>query len=154
MENPINFFGRAKLDYSPISIGIKTFLRDHLLYNCITNIPQAMPGAKMIIADDGRVDSHKGDLYRRLNQQGHKTLVLPFDSGFGFKSNQIVSVLDTPFLLIASDDFDFSDPKAKRRRYENVYTLENFPEIDVISGRVNGRPYEFNLLDDGDTITE
>lgn len=144
----------AKVDFSKVSVGIKTFLRDDLLWNCIVNIPNCLPQATMIIADDGHIDSSKNYEYSRLNRRGHKVITLNFDSGFGKKSNEIVSVLDTPYLLIASDDFDFSDIRARDGVMRMLYTLDEYPDVDIVSGRVNNRAYEFNLLDEGSTITE
>lgn len=143
-----------KFDFSKVSVMIKTFLRDPLLYNCIINIPNALPKCTMIIVDDGYIGLDKQEDYARLVRRGHKVITLPFDSGFGAKSNAAVSVLDTPYMLIASDDFDFSQFSAQDGVMRLLYTLEEYPDIDIASGRVNNRPYEFNLLDEGSTITE
>jgi hypothetical protein len=143
-----------KFDFSKISVGIKTFLRDDLLWNCIINVPDCLPKATMVIADDGYMNTYKENDYRGLVNRGHKVITLPFDSGFGKKSNEIVSVLNTPYLLIASDDFDFSNESVRDGVVRLQYTLDEYPDIDIASVRVNNRPYEFDLKDEGDTITE
>ena len=78
----------------------------------------------------------------------------PFDSGFGFKSNVIARNLTTPYLLIGSDDFDFSSTSVREGIKKLYKVLAENPDIYIASGRVNERQYEFNLIDEGDTITE
>jgi hypothetical protein len=141
--------------FEKIAIGIKTFLRDAKLVKAINGIISNMPGAQIIIADDGEETPQKYNMYSNLVHDGHKVGVYPFDSGFGFKSNKIISMLDRPYLLIGSDDFDFTLEAASGVKAMIEIMEESHPgELDILSGRLNGRTYEFNLEDRGDTIIE
>lgn len=135
-----------------VAIGIKTFLRDELLINAIRAIRETMPEVQLIIADDGRSSMQKAITYCQLMNGGHEVIMLPFDSGFGAKSNVIAKACERPYLLIGSDDFDF---RYARSGIERLYqTLNSNPHIAIASGRVNTRKYEFDLQDLGDTIVE
>lgn len=129
--------------FQDISVGIKTFLRDEPLFNAISDIRRNYPKIHMIIADCGEMTAEKSRIYKDLQKSGHKTLILPFDSGFGMMSNAIVDVLERPFLLIGSDDFDYStiETACGITRLQDV--LKYYGPADIASGRVNENPYEF-----------
>src|ERR1700691_2948142 len=93
--------------FENLSIGVRTFLRDDKLFRVIEDVRRTLPGAQLIIADCGEMTEEKDSLYAELEREGHIHIDLPFDSGFGRMSNEIVDHLDRPYLLIASDDFDF-----------------------------------------------
>src|SRR5271170_7854032 len=95
-----------------IAVGIKTFLRDDKLFKAIDGIRRNLPDAQIIVADDGYSNSRKTELYQELERAGHIIIECPFDSGFGYKSNVIANALDRPYLLIGSDDFDFTSEAA------------------------------------------
>jgi hypothetical protein len=136
-----------------IAIGIKTFLRDDKLFKAIDGIRQNLPNAQIIVADDGYSTEPKTKLYSELEKDGHIVIICPFDSGFGYKSNAIASKLDRLFLLIGSDDFDFTPDAARGISQLREWTFR-LPHSDVFSGRVNSRPYEFYLdINDG-IVTE
>lgn len=141
--------------FDRIAIGIKTFLRDEKLFRAIDGIRRNLPGAQMIIADDGEHTKEKDGLYAELIKEGHKVFILPFDSGFGIKSNRILDSLDREFLLVGSDDFDFAPASVAVGIKKMLAVLDGAPELSVVSGRLANRgPYEFNLADSGHTITE
>jgi len=79
---------------------------------------------------------------------------LPFDSGFGAKANEGVRFCDREFLLIASDDFEFT--AETRKHVENmVKLLRGKSSLGFVSGRVNGNPYEARWeLKGDDTLIE
>ena len=138
--------------FSDIAVGIKTFLRDDKLYKAIDGIRRNLPEAQMIIADDGYIHTKKQKLYYELADEGHTILECAFDSGFGHKSNRIADHLTRPYLLIGSDDFDFT-PQACTGVYRLQEVLE-VTDIDNTSGRVRSRPYEFNLEINDEVVTE
>jgi len=140
--------------FENISIGIKTFLRDSQLFNTIQAIRTNLPGAQMLIADCGDPSEEKDGIYADLERAGHKTIQLDYDAGFGAMSNAIADAAQRPYLLVGSDDFDFSTTDATRGIWRLQDLLNYHSEIDIASGRVNNKPYEFNLNDEGDTITE
>jgi len=140
-------------DLSKVSIGIKTFLRDEHLLSTITGIGTNLSSCEMVIADDGNFSVEKAMLYRELTSHGHVTEFLPFDSGFGFKSNWIARHFRRDYLLVASDDFDFHSPEVARGIEKLVDVLDN-TDVDIASGRVNNWPYEFNLEYCGSEVIE
>lgn len=127
---------------SKVNILIKTFLRDQHMIQCVRGIDRNMPDAKMVIVDDGYETREKIIFYSALRAKGHAIRPLPFDSGFGAKANASLAWLDRPYVLIASDDFDFSDPTVRPGVEKLVQVLEGDPTVHVVSGRVNGQPYE------------
>lgn len=129
--------------FDNISIGIKTFLRDEKLFNSINAIHRRMPGAQMIIADCGEISETKKVIYAGLRELGHHAFVLPFDAGFGAMSNIIADQLSRPLLLVGSDDFDFDDEDVPVGVKQLYHVSER--GFDIVSGRVNNNPYEFNL---------
>ena len=135
-----------------VSIGIKTFLRDPKLINTIEAINKTMPQAKMIIADCGNRTPEKNKIYAELLCLGHRVIQMDFDAGFGAMSNRIADILDTPYLLIGSDDFNFNPPSVRTGIEKMLDVLEN-SDVDIASGRVRG-PYEFDLEDLGSTVIE
>lgn len=115
-----------------------------------------LAGARIIVVDDSG-DLHDSAVERYLNEmrdRGHQVIYLPLDSGFGKKSNVIADFLDTPYLLVGSDDFDFSPLPVRYGILKLIETLDENPYIHIASGRVNNRPYEFDLIDGGDIVTE
>ena len=140
------------MNLSDISIGIKTFLRDDKLYNTINAIGHTLPDVRLIIADCGDHTEEKEGVYTDLRREGHTIIHLPFDAGFGAMSNAIADAVQTPYLLVGSDDFNFHPPYV-RMGVEDMKTVLDYTELSIVSGRVRG-PYEFTLEDQGDTIIE
>ena len=141
-------------DLSQVSIGIKTFLRDELLWKTVFDIGLSMPEVQMIIADDGENTDEKQIRYRQIRHFGHTVIEMLFDSGFGSKSNRIAEVVKRPYLLIGSDDFDFGQDFVREGIERMLEALECNPDLDVVSGRVNNRPYEFKLTEQDGVVTE
>lgn len=128
-------------DFSNIAVNIKTFLRDEFMFDAVKGIVTNMPGAQIIIADDGRMTPAKSGFYGVLELEGHIVKYLSFDSGFGVKNNVIAQVCNRPFLLIGCDDWQFTAEAAKGiQKLEDV--LLNY-DIDVASGRLGRLQYEF-----------
>lgn len=140
-------------DLSKVSIGVKTLLRDEMLMDALRGIHKNIPEAEIVIADDGNYTDSKGFMYRELRDEGHIIGFLPFDSGFGFKSNWIAQNFRREYLLVASDDFDFH-PLEVRKGIEKLVDVLDQTDVDIASGRVNNWPYEFDLEDLGDKIIE
>jgi hypothetical protein len=140
--------------FEKIAIGIKTFLRDEQLFNAVDGVLSHMPGAQLIIADDGEETIDKSVLYGALRTSGDVVITMPFDSGFGAKSNAIAAMLTRPYLLVGSDDFIF-DEAAADGVVKLLDVLEAHPGVDIASGRVDGHPYEFDFKEyENGTIEE
>lgn len=136
------------MDLSQVTIGIKTFLRPEMLANTLTALEKNFPECPVIVADDSN------NMFQWPAREKMLYINCPFDSGFGFKSNLIARNVTTEYLLIGSDDFDFS-PASVREGIEKLYNVsKKYPGFGVLSGRVNNRPYEFMLEDNGDVIRE
>jgi hypothetical protein len=144
-------FGEHPL--SKVCVMVKTFLRDGYLLRTVRSIQENLPESKIVIVDDGYETSFKISWYASLRKAGHATEWLPFDSGFGAKANKALEFCDRRYVLIASDDFEFTSDT--RKHVSNmVKALELTPNLDIISGRVNNNPYEAILLDKGDVVEE
>lgn len=127
-----------------VDILLKSFLREGYLFRTTEAIQEHLPGARMVIVDDGdRTTQNKTSTFAELMQQGHAIVHLPFDSGFGAKSNAAIPHYRRKYVLIASDDFDFT-PEAAEGVRKLVKVLEN-SDMDIASGRVNNNPYEGTL---------
>lgn len=125
-----------------LSILVKTFLRDGYLFDCVADLRVHFPESTLVVMDDGYSTPTKDNLYRQLNQTGHVARHLQFDSGFSAKSDAAISHYTTPYVLIASDDFDFAKPGVRTGVERMVDVLESNPMLGVASGRVNNNPYE------------
>jgi len=139
---------------SDVSILLRTFLRDDKLFNSIAAIKRNMSELHMIIVDDGEMTEEKDGIYADLIREGHTIILLPFDSGFGAKSNAGIQALVRPYILISSDDFNHNSGSVKVGIEKMLAVLDRNPELGVVSGRVNDRAYEFLFVDEGHTITE
>jgi len=131
-----------------LSIGLKGFLRDEKLFHSIYHIRRTMPEVQLIVVDDGEMTEEKDLLYAEIIREGHKVFVLPFDSGYGVKSNRIIDSLDREFIAPLADDFDFSPPSVKVGIEKALAVLDRNPELSIVSGRLANRgPYEFHLVE-------
>lgn len=142
-------FGSAMKQPAPTSdplgsvcVLIKTFLRDGFLFQCIQGIRDNLPGVKIVIVDDGYEERKKVAFYMELRDQGHVVEWLPFDSGFGAKANEAMRHCDREFVLIGSDDFDFSHPNVQRDVRNMVRVMRAKSGLVFLSGRVNHVEYE------------
>lgn len=136
-----------------VCVMVKTFLRDGYLLTCVRGIQNNMPGAKIVIVDDGAENKFKISWYSQLRTQGHATSWMPFDSGFGAKSNEALKFCDRKYVLIASDDFEFT-PETRIGVENMIHVMETDPDVGVCSGRVNNQPYEALLAVNGSVVTE
>lgn len=137
-----------------VDLQVKTFLRDGYLKHAVSGALSAMPEVRLIVVDDGRDSADKIRLYSYLRLRGHSCVWLPFDSGFGAKSNESLKHIRRPYVLIGSDDFDFGRSDVRAGVERMVRVLDNCPDIGVASGRVDGKPYEGLLSFDGRTCRE
>lgn len=153
-------------DLSKVTIGIKSFIRFKKLDKALEGIEDSLPECKVIVADDS-FPSHASTVpvdYRfraekcRINMYetnpNIRILFADFDSGFGYKSNVIAQAVQTPYLLVGSDDFDFSPMAARKGIIELVRVLDTYPNISIASGRVDNRRYEFILIESNGVVTE
>lgn len=136
-----------------LSILVKTFLRDGYLMRTVKGIQEHVPESKIVVVDDGYETSTKISWYAQLRADGHDCLWLPFDSGFGAKANEGVKSCTREYVLVASDDFHFT-AETRSSLIRMVNFLDLAKNFDVVSGRVNNRPYEATLDIQGDRVVE
>lgn len=137
-----------------VAIMIKTFLRDGYLLKAIEGIERTMPDAKIVVVDDGYESRQKITKFAAMREAGHACVNLPFDSGFGAKANAAIPFCDRTYTLIGSDDFDFSLSHVRGDVERMVTVLDAVPELGMVSGRVDDRPYEGYIERGEDYIKE
>ncbi len=153
-ETRAEVFRQPEGPFSRVAVMVKTFLRDGMLYKALDGIQSCLPGAQIIVVDDGLESRKKIPLYSDLRRRGHICQWLPFDSGFCAKSNEAVRQLDREYMLIASDDFDFGPKSVREGVRRMMRVLDENPEIGVASGRVGNAPYEGFIERDDTVVTE
>ena len=60
----------------------------------------------------------------------------------------MVKATKTPYWFCGCDDFDFATKGFREKLAAATELLDSHPEIDLVGGRVDGRPYESNLEHD------
>ena len=128
---------------SRVAIMIKTFLRDGYLMAALDGLENNFPDAKIVVVDDGYEAREKITRYAELRRKGHACAWLPFDSGFGSKANAAIPLCDREYVLIGSDDFNFSEPGVREGVEAMQKVLDAVPSLGLVSGRVDRNPYEF-----------
>ena len=118
------------------TILITSFLRPGCLAQCIAGIAANLPECDCLVVDDGDLD---GEHFFRLRPG--RFISLPFDSGLPAKRNAGVNAATTNYVLLGCDDFVF-DAKARLGVEFMIEELDLNPDLDLVGGRVDGRPYE------------
>lgn len=120
-----------------VTICITSFLRPGYLKKTCEGIKANLPECYVFVVDDS------GDsTWAIAAQMGFTTSHLEFDSGLPAKRNESVRFCESKYWLCGCDDFDFSTPEARSGIEKMVKVLDEHPDIDVASGRVDNNPYE------------
>jgi len=130
--------------FDSICVIVKTLMRDPMMFRCVESILLHMPGAKIVIVDDGFETKQKIKRYSELRRAGHVCQWMDFDIGFGAKNNEALKHCDRPYALIYSDDF-ICDASSAQGVLKMLKVLERFPDVGVASGRVDNNPYEGDI---------
>lgn len=133
--------------FDRVDVLIKTFLRDGMMLDCVRRIQAHMPGARMIIVDDGYHSVEKRAFYNEIELAGHIIRFCPFDTGYGAKMNIGQAAATREFTLRIADDFMF-DATSAAGVIRLIGFLDDPQHADyaIASGRVDGNPYEANFL--------
>lgn len=107
-----------------VTIGITAFRRPESLVRMVRSIRAAWPDVEIIVADNG-------DQHAELNDPCLQYHVLPFDCGVSAARNAIADLCQTRYLLIAEDDFEFTD-QTKLESFVDV--LEHDHEVGCVGG--------------------
>lgn len=115
-----------------VALLIKTFMRTDLLFEVVDSIYShaANVDYRIYVADDGDIDDHRETLYKRLEQDGHRVIRLPFDLGASAGRNIALRYMDEPYVLRLDDDFVFTE---ETRIDRMVQLLETEPAIGAVS---------------------
>lgn len=102
-----------KMMKAEIAIGIKTFLREKLLFETIDAIKKHFPlPYKLYIADDGAISDEKEYRYQRLEAEGHVIIRLSPNYGISVGRNSIIKRIVEPYVMITDDDIVLQDSKS------------------------------------------
>lgn len=126
---------KAASGLNEVSILITSFLRPACLRECLAGIEKNLPECKVIVVDDSGDELPGGEIRVPL-------ISLSFDSGLSAKRNAGVRACETKYLLMGSDDFDFSTAQARAGVEKLVRVLEEHPQVDVAGGHHNNHCYE------------
>jgi glycosyltransferase involved in cell wall biosynthesis len=118
-----------------ISILVTSFLRPGYLKDCLAGIEKNLPECEVIVVDDSGPQHFDDQTDRRF-------IRLPFDSGLSAKRNAGVKACATKYLLMGSDDLDFSTVEARAGIEQLLRVLDEHPTVDVAGGHHNNQQYE------------
>jgi GT2 family glycosyltransferase len=129
-------------DLTQVDAIVKTFLRDAHMMRCVDSLRRHYPDVRVVVVDDGRMTAEKDAYYGCLRQLNHivEDRSLPFDSGFGAKSNLAMALCTRPYVLCCNDDFLFDGDRDGVRRMVDL--LEAMPEFGLACGTWCGRDYQ------------
>ena len=133
-------------DFNRMDVMVKTFLRDGFMIRTTKAIEHFLPGARIILLDDGWQTPEKTAHYNDLRSRGHVVVQCDYDIGYGTKNNLAAPFYNREFVLRASDDFDFADDNAVRGVRAMFDVLDHDPNVGIASGRMNEEPYEGILV--------
>ena len=132
-----------------VAIIIHTFLRDDMIYRCVNSINSNLINCRLYISDAGRMTKKKKEWYSELKREGHKVIILPYDSNWTVGRNKLVKLVKEKYVLYLDDDFVFS----KDTIIGNLLkVLKENDDVGVVGGKVrvkgNILNYNFNVKGD------
>lgn len=105
-----------------VTIGITMFRRPASCERLVASIRRLYPAAKILVADNGD---------RPAALEGVTYLTLPFDVGLSASRNALIQALQTPYLCLCEEDFEFRDD-TRLERFLSV--LEHDREVGCVGG--------------------
>lgn len=123
---------------------IKTFYREEKLFRLIDSIRSSFTDFEIHIADDSPLTENKLARYNQLTKEGHKIILLPFDSGLSKGRNELVKGSEGAFVL-CDDDFIFTKDNGVEKAIE---MLDN----SIITGNVGAGGNKYFLKKVGNII--
>ncbi len=110
------------------TIVVKTHERPEVIARLVRSAHRRLTSPRILVADDSRTPSEP---------EGARTMRLPYDVGLSAGRNRALEAVDTPYFLLADDDFIFW---RGTRITQTLETLRRHPEIDIAGGRVIDLP--------------
>ena len=115
-----------------VAIGIKTFMREEVLFKTIEAIKKNFPYPyRLYVADDSNFSDKKKYFYQNLEHEGHVIIQLPFDSGISRGRNAIVKKSTEKYILMMDDDILIQDPDTFKKMFA---VLKDKKEIGLVAG--------------------
>jgi glycosyltransferase involved in cell wall biosynthesis len=111
-----------------VTVLVKTFERPHIVRRLVESIRRLYPSLRVLVVDDSR---------EPIRIAGVETLALPFDQGLSAGRNAGLAAIETPFFLLADDDFVFF---RGTRLAPVLARMRTHPELDIVGGRVIDLP--------------
>lgn len=122
-----------------ISVIIPTMLRPGYLRETLRSLSLNLPEAEVIVVCDDPITKKTDFKY------WSQWLDIPIDAGLPCKRNFGVSAANNDFILMGSDDFDFTTVGCRPGVRNMLQTLDDWPNVDVVCGTYAGRHYERKL---------
>jgi len=112
---------------------IKSFRRFRALAACVRSIRRSYPTLEILVADDSwrRPDDYPDYFWKTVRAPGVRAFMLPFDSGLAFGRNWLVEHASARYVLLADDDFLFTD-QTLLERFVDVLNCD--AQIDAVAG--------------------
>jgi len=127
----------VKIDKTRIAIGIKTFLREELLFKTLDAIEEHFPFSyRLYVADDGSISNEKEYKYQKLEENGHVIIRLPFNCGISVGRNEIVKKATEDYVLIMDDDIMIQNSESIVNMKK---VLDSDKDIGICSGMLSSK---------------
>ena len=137
-----------------VGIVVVTFIRDHVLINCLNSIREFYPNISIYVIDQGKTSYHK-EVFMYKNNINH--FRVPWDTGLSASRNIGCSIAKEKYIMICDDDFIFTE-ETKLENWKIV--LDDRPEVGLVAGQLITRgqrwnyEYHLELFDNGYIMKE
>lgn len=113
-----------------ITLIFVTIERNDSVKRFVTSVRRYFPHLRVIAADQ---NAKTDEMIRFYNSHKIQVCWLPFDCGLSYARNRGFEEVETPYVLLADDDFIFTDKTNVRAALD---ILENDPELGFIGGSI------------------
>lgn len=118
------------MDTSQVTLVFVTIGRDKAAIDFVRSVRRLFPKLRILVADQNGPTERMEQFYTR---QRVRMLWLPWDCGLSFARNRAVEQVTTDYILLADDDFIFTQ---ETMLSDAVQILESLPEIGFLGGSV------------------
>ena len=136
-----------------LGILIHTFLRDEKMVQCVNSVLDNLKVVdyKIYLSDGGIMTDEKEIFYKKLENLGHKVMLVPFDFPPQVIRNYFISIMKEEEYVLKMDDDFVIDKDTKIT--ETVYFLEmhkkdNFDPIDLLGMSVKSPEFTSKYIFD------